>query len=278
MPNKEILRVEIDDSEFSEFKKKFDAYEAAVKAMPEKWQAAGAEISAQKPHFEQMADSIRGQAQELVNLVSDHGKINALLEGTGVALAGMAKSGRNFAGSIFQATASLRHWTKLTALFSGLIGAGGLFGISRMAESVARNRTSAIGLGVTYGERASFLANFGRLGNTEGLLQGFSEAETQVGSKFALRNYLGHGESGDPARDFAEGLLRFKDLVDRTPKEMLGPALQQRGYDKLGLTPETALGIRSMPRAEIEQISRGYGADLATRLGLSPEISKKWTE
>ena len=33
-----------------------------------------------------------------------------------------------------------------------------------------------------------------------------------------------------------------------------------------------------MSRGEIEQIGRGYGADLATRLGLAPDISRKWTE
>ena len=278
MPNKEILRVEIDDSEFSEFKKKFDAYEAAVKALPGEWQKSGTEILAQKSHFETMADSIRAQAEEAANLVTSHVKLGAALDGTALALAGMVKSGKQFSGHIFQATASLRHWTKLTAVFSGLVGAGGLFGINRMAESVSRNRTSAVGLGVTYGERASFLANFGRLPNAEGLLQGFSGAETDISKQYALRQYLGHGASGDPAKDFAEGLGRFKDLVDRTPKELLGPALRQRGYDKLGLDTETALTVKGMSRGEIEQIGRGYGADLATRLGLAPDVSKKWTE
>ena len=278
MPNKEIIRVEIDDSEFSEFKKKFDAYEAAVKAMPGEWQKSGTEIIAQKSHFEVMADSIRSQAEDVENLVISHGKLGAALDGTAIALAGMARSGKQFSGHIFQATASLRHWTKLTAVFSGLVGAGGLFGINRMAESVSRNRTSAVGLGVTYGEQASFLANFGRLGNVEGLLQGFSGAETDISKQYALRQYLGHSASGDPAKDFAEGLGRFKTLVDSTPKELLGPALQQRGYNKLGLDTEFAQTVKGMSREEIEQISRGYGADLATRLGLSPEISKKWTE
>ena len=33
-----------------------------------------------------------------------------------------------------------------------------------------------------------------------------------------------------------------------------------------------------MSRGEIEQIGlRGYGADLATRLGMAPDVSKKWT-
>jgi hypothetical protein len=124
LATKEILKVDLDTSAFDEFRKKFNEYEAAVKGLPAQWQASGAEITAQKTHFEEMTDSIRGSAQELVNLVSSQGKMNALLDGSSIALVGMAKSGRQFAGHIFQATASLRHWTKLTALFAGVIGAG----------------------------------------------------------------------------------------------------------------------------------------------------------
>ena len=65
----------------------------------------------------------------------------------------MSKSGRQFAGSIFQATASLRHWSKLTALFGGLVGAGGIFGISRMALNVASQRSSAAGLALPTANR-----------------------------------------------------------------------------------------------------------------------------
>ena len=177
----------------------------------------------------------------------------------------MATSGKLFSGHIVHATQSLMYWTKLTAAFSGLLGAGGLFGINRMAASVAGQRTSAAGLGVTYGEQASFLANFGRLGNAEGILQGFSEAETDVSKKYALRQWLGHAESGDPAKDFAEGLGRFKEFADKTPRELLEPMLQARGYDKLGIGREQANIVRGMSRAEVAQLGRGYRGDLCRK-------------
>jgi hypothetical protein len=275
--NKEILVAEIDDSAFSEFKKKFDAYEAAVKAMPPQWQAAGTHVAAHKNQFERLAANASALYRSLERATIEQSASSRLFDASAGALAGMARSGRQFASSIRHATASLRHWTKLTAVFSGLLGAGGLFGISRMAESVARQRISAAGLGVSYGEQASFLTNFWRLGNAEGVLRGFSEAEIDVSKRYALRQYLGHAESGDPARDFAEGLLRFKALVDKTPQQLLGPTLQQRGYEKLGIGIETARIVKGTPRSELEQLSRDYGADLATRLGLPPDIAKKWT-
>lgn len=278
MSNKAILDVEIDDSEFSEFKNKFDEYETAVKSMPEYWQAAGSEITAQKTHFEKAASELTKIGNIAFALERVEDAADKIAVTTALAWISLAKSGKLFAGNVVHATQSLMHWTKLTAVFSGILGAGGLFGINRMAAGVAGQRTSAAGLGVTYGEQASFLTNFGRLGNAEGILQGFSEAETDVSKKYALRQYLGHTESGDPAKDFAEGLGRFKEFVDKTPRELLEPMLQARGYDKLGIGREQAHIVRGMSREEVAQLGRGYQSDLAGRLGLSDTDAKKWTE
>jgi hypothetical protein len=280
MANKEILAVTIDDTEFSEFKKKFDAYEAAVKAMPKHWQQSSGEITAQKTNFEKMVAGAGNFYRSLELATVQQSVSSRVLEATGLAWAGIHRSGKLFRSDIVHATQSLMHWTKLTAVFSGLLGAGGLFGINRMAASVAGQRTSAAGLGVSYGEQASFLTNFGRLGNVEGILQGFAEAETDVSKKYALRQYLGHNESGSPSRDFAEGLGRFKQFVDqyKNQNELLGPMLHARGYDKLGIGTDTARIVQGMSAAEIAQISRGYQSGVAGRLGLSDADAKKWTE
>jgi hypothetical protein len=183
MANTEILAVEIDDSAFSEFKRKFDEYEAAVKTMPKHWQQSSGEITAQRPNFEKPIAGVDNlyRAMELATI--SQSASSRVLEATGLAWTGIWRSGKLFRSDIVHATQSLMHWTKLTAVFSGLLGAGGLFGINRMAASVAGQRTSAAGLGISYGEQASFLTNFGRLGNAEGILQGFSEAETDVSNK-----------------------------------------------------------------------------------------------
>jgi hypothetical protein len=76
-----------------------------------------------------------------------------------------------------------------------------------------------------------------------------------VKPKLMYRQYLGHAESG-----------------------VLGPALQARGYDKLGIGIEQARIAQGMSAAEIAQLSRGYRGDLAGRLGLSDTDAKKWTE
>jgi hypothetical protein len=278
--NKEILSVELDTSEFDSFKQQFDKYEAAVKAMPKHWQQSSGEIIAHRTNFEKMVAGASNFYRSMELATIQQSASSRILEATGLAWAGIHRSGKLFRNDIVHATQSLMHWTKLTAVFSGIIGAGGLFGINRMAASVAGQRTSAAGLGVSYGEQASFLTNFGRLGNAEGILQGFSEAEVDVSKKYALRQYLGHNESGDPAKDFAEGLGRFKSFVDqyKNNNELLGPMLHARGYDKLGIGTDTARIVQGMSAAEVAQLGRGYQGDLATRLGLPPDVARKWTD
>jgi hypothetical protein len=275
MADRPILDVVVDsEGAFSEFKRKFDEYEAAVKSMPKHWQQSSTEITAQKTQFEKAVANLEkagNSAGMLAKAAGDAGKIADVAAAT---WAGMATSGKLFSGNIVHATQSLMHWS----VFSGILGAGGLFGINRMAASVAGQRTSAAGLGISYGEQASFLTNFGRLGNAEGILQGFSEAETDVSKKYALRHYLGHTESGDPAKDFAEGLSRFKGLVDKTPTQLLETTLHSLGYDKLGIGTETARIIKGTSRGEIGEISSGYHTDLASRLGLPPDVAKKWVD
>lgn len=281
MANKEIFRVEIDDSALTELKDKYDEYSAALSRMPEHWREASTEIKTQTSRFERMYNSLEEQNRGLLDAFSSEEKFNATLDAAAVSWVGMLKTGKLFAGHIVHSTQSLLRWTKLTALFSGIIGAGGLFGINRMAANVAEKRTSATGLGVSVGELQSFNANFGRLGNAEGILGGFAEAETDVSKKWALQQYLGGEPSGDPARDFAAGLRKFKTFVDQYKGDRLqslGPQLEARGYTQLGITPETARIIQGTPEAEIEQLIRGYQGGVAGRLGISDADAKKWTD
>jgi cell wall-associated NlpC family hydrolase len=281
MANKEIFNVEIDDSALGDLKQRYDEYSAALSKMPGEWREASTEIKAQTSKFERMYAGLEEQNRVLLDTSASEEKFNIALDTAAVSWIGMLKTGKLFAGHIVHSTHSLLRWTKLTAVFSGILGAGGLFGINRMAANVANQRTSATGLGVSYGEQASFLANFGRIPGAEGILSGFAEAETQVSDKWRLQQWLGHDPSGNPARDFADGLKKFKTFVDQYKgdrQKALGPSLEARGYDKLGITTESALAVQGMSGAEVEQLGGGYQADLAGRLGLSDADAKKWTE
>jgi len=273
-----ILEIDLDDSAFTRFLDTFHHYEDELKTLPQHWQASGREIEHQKTSFEKISSEVAkvGAASSVAEVAQVAG--NKVLDAAAASLGLLSTHGKHFAANIVRSTQSLMKWTKLTSVFSGLLGAGGLYGINRMAASAAGQRTSAMGLGVSYGEQASFLTNFGPLGNPAGILQGFSAGLSDPVGKAQIAHLIGHRPTGDAAETAAEALPKFKEFVDKTPDAQLGPLLKTFGYDKLGLGVEQAKAIRGMSREEIEGRARDYREGKTSALALDPATAKKWTE
>src|SRR6266576_559118 len=170
MANRPILEIDIDDSAFQGFLQKFNEHQEVMKALPSYWTAAGQEIEKQKPNFEKISSKLAAAGDSSIGIEKAQEGVGKLLEGAAISLGLLGTQGKLFAANIVRSTQSLLKWTKLTSLFAGIVGAGGLFGINRMATSVAGQRTSATGLGISYTEQASFLTNFRALGNPEAIL------------------------------------------------------------------------------------------------------------
>ena len=276
MTDREILKIALDDSEFKEFKAKFDTYQAEVKKLPESWRAASDEIGHASEKSHEIVKALEEQSGQATTVIEQQTKFADFFAASELTFAGLVTSGKHFASNIRSSTQSLLKWTRLTTIFSGIIGAGGLFGIDRMAANVASQRTSAMGLGVSYGERASFLTNFGRLGNPEGILSGFSHGLADPSGRAGIRRLLGHEPTGDAAASAAEALPKFKEFVDSTPPEILGSMLERLGYTKLGLGLEQARMVRGMSRDEVSGLSKSYSN--RGGLDLDDKIAKKWTD
>jgi hypothetical protein len=244
--------------------------------MPQTWMSISYEINNLKTKFEKVLDDLEKHNHRTDDAVESQGVFAASLAASELTFVGLAKSGKSFAHNIHQSTQSLMKWTKLTAVFSGLLGAGGLYGVDRMAAGAAAQRTSAMGLGVSYGEQASFLTNFGRLGNPEGILSGFSQGLSTPVGKAQIAHLLGHRPTGDAAETAAEALPKFKEFVDKTPDAMLGKMLDALGYSQLGLGVEQAKAIRGMSSKEVNDLSRSYSGG-KTGLGLDDKTAKAWT-
>ncbi|HEY8095358.1 MAG TPA: hypothetical protein VIE65_04605, partial [Methylobacter sp.] len=275
--NKPILDIEIDDSAFQQFKRQFDKYQSAVKDLPEQWKAAGSEINSQASKFAKMFEKLEAQGGASAAALTEQTQFNRLLDATELTFVSIAKSGKSFAGHIHSSTQQLMRWTKLTSVFSGLLGAGGLFGIDRMAAGAAGQRTSAGGLGISYGEQSSFLTNFGRIGNAQGILGGFSQGLANPVGRAQISHLLGHAPTGDAAETAAEALPKFKAFVDKADPAILGKMLESLGYTKLGLGLDQAKTIKGMSREEVERLSKSYLTD-KSGMGFDDRVAKKWTD
>src|SRR6185437_13721239 len=124
---------------------------------------------------------------------------------------------KGVAGNIFEATKALAKWTGLLSAVGGLLGAGGLFGIDRMAAKAAGQRRSAMGLGLSTGEQSAFQIDLQRLVDPDAFLGNLAEMEGDVSAQSPAYALMGHGLTGDTMKDAVDFLKAERELARRTP-------------------------------------------------------------
>jgi hypothetical protein len=273
-----IFEIEIEDGEFKQFAARLESYKTAVAQLPQAWAASAGETDALREHMERMS-ALLNQQNELMQTLGKHTEMTSESAlSTGAAWATMYFSSRRFVKNIHDSTMSLNKWLKLSAVFSGLLGAGGLFGISRMATGVSHSRAEAAGVGLSVGDKASFDLAFGRLGNSEGLLRGFHSALHDVTNPALYSLGVAGKVRGMSAADaFAESLPYIKKLVDHTDPAQLGNVIKARQLDRLGIDVHTASVIKGMKPEEIAQMQRDFWEKKGP-LGLPDDMARKWTD
>ena len=271
MSDKKIFSVDIDDGELKKFAETFAQFQAETKKIPGAWAEAATWAKQSASDFEKMnADALKAQRATKEKATD---KAVQQIDRAGFAWVALTRGSKLFVSHIGNATQSLLRWTGLTAAFGAILGAGGLFGISRMASVVSQGRGNAMGLGVTYGEQASFGTNFGRLGNADALLGGFSRALHDSNSRGALYSILGpnaaHRLSGkDASSAFAEALPDIQRLLKRSPEGTLQQTVESYRLNELGFDVNSAQALRNMSPEETKEMLAAH-EDTAKRLGLS---------
>lgn len=276
MADREVLSIDIDDSAFSAFKKKFSEYQKAVADMPSKWGAVNDETGKSRPILEKLNELIDAQS-ELIGKTGEHIENSArpmqnVAESWGV----IYRSGKLWGAHIKSSTLSLARWTGLTAVFSSILSAGGLYGIDRMAMGVSGRRTSALGYGTTIGAQSSFLTNFGRLGNAEGILSATSKALSDPRSRvFRALGVGGKIQGMDAPHAFAAILPDIERLLKAAPENQLAPIIQGYGLGELGIGINEARVIRRMSHGEISSMQRQFASNEPS---LNTGNSRAWAD
>lgn len=188
-------------------------------------------------------------------------------------------STKSVAVNIVDATRSILRWASIAGIISGITGAGGLFGIDRLAANAGNARRSALGLGTTVGEEKAFSLNFARLLNPGQFLGGVNEALHDVTKRSALYA-AGLSENDLRGKDTtevaAELIPALKKLADQTPATMLAQVLQARHLDQF-ITLEDFQRLKTLSAGEIGEYLRNYRGDVAT-LNLTGPQQKAWQD
>lgn len=276
MAAKSKIVVEVDSGKFDELYRAFNRYKEALEQTPDAWRATELATSAVREGFEQAAVDIAEMASNMANVLDNSRKLDRVSEGTSRHWKDMARNTANVAGNIAKATASLLKWAGITSVIGALTGGGALFGMDRLAESVATGRTQSMGLGTSYGGLSAFRIQFGRLGNPEGILGRVSNALTSPEGRSIFQQMgMNQGElNGDTADVATRAILHMKDILDTIPKGQLATGMQAHRLDQL-IDMSTARVLQGMSRKEVAGLVGGMPG-LRKQLDLSPAQQLSW--
>jgi len=205
-----IIDVEIDpEGHMKAFASLYEKYQSQLAKAPGMWAAASKEVQAQRQGFEAIAAAILAQNELTARAAKEQKNNRQEIERSAVLWRDISRSTSRVAGNVKDMTLSLLKWASVTGVISGLAGAGGLFGIDRLATGVSSTRRSSMGLGIGYGDLRAFGANFSRLVDPESFLSGVAGAKLDVQQRVGL---IGAGltpqEINAPTGDTATALLR----------------------------------------------------------------------
>ncbi len=278
MAVRSVIDIDIqNDEKFRAFAALYEKYQTTLAKAPGTWAAAGKEIQANRKGFEAIAAALLAQNEMAKRAAAEQRKSLTDVNRSATLWRDMSRSTKNVAGNIKDITTSLLKWSAVTGIVSGLVGAGGLFGIDRLALGVSAGRRSSFGLGAGYGEQRAFSTNFGRLVDPNSVLSGVSAA--LAGNRTALfgAGLSGDQLKGDTAQVSVEVLRSVKRLVDRTDESQLGFMGNARRLGELGFGVEDLRRIKRTSPEEFNSLVSGYGANRGA-FDLPPDIARRWQE
>lgn len=269
-----IIDVPVNTSEFERFQALFNQYKGQLDETPGIWAEVEKEHEGLAKGFKAVTAALLAQNQFAREMEDSQDKQGKQLSTAERIWTGIGKTTKGIAGNIFEATKALAKWTGLLGAVGGLLGAGGLFGIDRMAAGVADTRRRGMGLGLSTGNMTAFEIEMKRLVDPDAFLGNLAEMEgdvTQQGPAYAL---MGHGLTGDTMKDAVEFLRAERDLAQRTPLGLLGPTFQAYGLKE---SPDTQRRMHDMSTAEFNSLIEALGK-ASKETDIKDETAQKWTD
>jgi len=254
---KSIIEVEIQDGQWKKFSEQVKGYQEELKKMPGQWGAVGKSLAKTQGVGAKFLATIKENAKQFKEANTLAGKMTLALKASDRMATSLARNTLTVARNMKDATKSLLSWGSIMGLISGVLGAGGLFGIARMAASVSSGQSNAMRTGGSYGgSKAAGIAYgqaMGGEGGVQSLLETFAKEKESGGVAFRR---LGMGE---------------EQWKGKAPSDILGPFLKavQEAYKNAPkgaearvmetLAPDIDFNtIKQLSQTNIDQLEKTY--------------------
>ncbi|EBV2307238.1 hypothetical protein DN242_17380 [Salmonella enterica subsp. enterica serovar Reading] len=296
MAAKSIVEIDVQDEKFQSFLEKFNEYQKALGELPEQWRGAVHGLGEAAKETERVRDGTEGITKAFADGVAALASVNDGLDrlngnlekatktqtefnkksgGARNFLNKASKDAKSLAGHIKNATTSLLSWGTVLGLFSGLAGAGGLWGLNHLAGNASAQRFTAMGLGTTAGGLNSTAVDFQKaLGNPVGTLGAIRDAQLDLSKRWQFRAMGVDNPDRDPAELLPEMIKAARDIFVRNGST-------QQGAEAYGLTNYFTLDdlnrFKKMSDEEIDAMAKQAQQD-TRRLQLTDQQLRQWQD
>jgi len=296
MAAKSIVEIDVNDDKFVSFMDKFREYQAALDELPEAWRglATGtndATKATEKAKLEGnfLAKAFSEGANAILSINSGLDRLSDNLEKANKSqdnfnkkarsskgfLNEATKDAKSLAGHIKDATASLLSWGGIVGLFSGVLGAGGLFGINRLAGTASAQRFTSLGLGTSIGALDATAINYQKaLSNPTSTLGAIRDTQMDLSRRWQFQSMGINNPDQDPAKLLPQMIRNARDIFVKN-----GSTLQ--GAQAYGLTNFFSLDdlnrFKNMSDEEINAMEKRAQKD-ARMLQITDQQARQWQD
>jgi hypothetical protein len=260
MAVKSIIEIDVQDEAFKNFQAAFEKYQAELKLTPKEWAKTGKESKIVDDNVKKIAE----------NMAKFHNSTVA----TGHAFTSLARTSATIAGNILSATTQLLKWSGITAAAGGLVGAGGLWGISNLAGNSGNLRFNSMGVGVSGG--AYQAANVGyqaMLSNPGATLGAINAARNNPAMSRVFSGISTYGKTNEEL--MGPIMLQAQDMAKRAG-DNLGPMSSATGFDQI-FSLEDLTRLKAMSREDVTGYIEKEGRR-KEKYSLPDETLKKWQD
>ncbi|TGC28037.1 hypothetical protein [Escherichia sp. E1130] len=296
MAAKSVVEIDVQDEKFQSFLEKFGEYQKALEELPDQWRGIAQgmgdttkETEKARGLTEAVTKAFNDGVASIASLNDGLDRLNGNLEkanktqselnkksgGAGKFLKQASKDAKSLAGHIKNATTSLLSWGSVLGLFSGLAGAGSLWGLNRLSGSASAQRFTAMGLGTTAGGLNSAAINYQKiLGNPTGTLGAIRDAQMDLSKRWQFKALGIDNADQDPAKMLPQLIRGARDAFVRSGSS-------QQGAEAYGLTNYFSLDdlnrFKKMSDAEINAMTKQAQVD-AQKLQISDAQLRQWQD